>query len=206
MNPISHYSEQARSQTLEAAWRSSKGLQLSIYSSLALLVLIVAGFLGAKRSPRPQAATVPEAVPAATVQQNDSPLVQEVDFRRQILPILTEHCIRCHGPEKRRSGLLLTSSKAALAPADSGLPAIVPGQGDKSELIRRVVATDAEKRMPPGDHPLSAEQIDLLRAWIDQGAVWPGDPAATTNHWAFKKPIRPALPAVAFRDSAAKPN
>src|SRR5260370_25658022 len=205
MNPISQYSEQARSHPIEDAWRRTRRLRSSLYYSLALLVLLVAGFLAAKRSALPKASTVPEAAPAARVQQDDSPLVIEVDFRRQILPIFTEHCNRCHGPEKRRSGLLLPSSKAALEPADSGLPAIVPGNRDKSELIRRVVATDAKERMPPGDHPLSDEQIGLLRDWIDQGAVWPGDSAAKADHWAYKKPVRPALPTIALRDWPLNP-
>src|SRR5436305_583420 len=117
-----------------------------------------------------------------------------LDFRKDIEPILQNHCLRCHGPDKRKGGLLLASRKEALLPSDSGQSAIVPGDSKKSELIRRVLSKEPEQRMPPAGEPLSAEQIARLRRWIDEGAAWPEQARGT--HWAYVKPVRPGLPGV----------
>jgi hypothetical protein len=117
------------------------------------------------------------------------------DFARDVRPILEGRCLQCHGFEKRKGGVLLTSRKAALLPADSGLAPIVPGKSDESELYRRVTARDAERRMPPKGEPLSAAEAAALRRWIEAGAPWPEGPARP-KHWAYVKPARPDLPAV----------
>jgi hypothetical protein len=128
------------------------------------------------------------------------PTPRPVDFARDIAPILTKNCYRCHGPKKQQGGLALHVADRALAGGDNG-PAIVPGKSAESRLIRYVAGLDEENQMPPdgaGD-PLSAEQISLLRGWIDQGARWSGaDPvrAPATDHWSFQPPRRPKLPAV----------
>ncbi|MBN9523407.1 PSD1 domain-containing protein [bacterium] len=113
--------------------------------------------------------------------------------------VLTTSCLKCHGPARQKGGLRLDSKDGALAKADSGSPAVVPGRAKDSELIRRVTETDKTLRMPPGDAPLTAAQIDALQRWIDRGAAWPqGAPAAKSakteltvtdedrNHWAFR--------------------
>ncbi len=122
------------------------------------------------------------------------------DFRRHIQPLLAEHCFKCRGPDKRRSGLLLNSREAALAPTDSGKRAIVPGNSGASELIRRVDSADDSERMPPTGDRISAEHVWLLRAWIDNGAAWPDGDGAGLKHWAYVKPVRPPLPAVQDSD------
>ena len=119
---------------------------------------------------------------------------ERIDFRKDIEPILQKHCLRCHGADKRKGGLLLTSRKDALTPADSGLAALVPGAAKKSELMRRVLTNDKDERMPPSGPGLTAVEIERLRNWIDQGAVWPESKAA--RHWAYVPPVRPALPKV----------
>ncbi len=83
----------------------------------------------------------------------------------------------------------LNDREAALAELDSGEHAIVPGKIDQSELLRRVASQDDDVRMPPKNKPLSGEQVDLLRQWVAQGAVWGG-------HWAFQPVHPPAPPAV----------
>jgi hypothetical protein len=112
-----------------------------------------------------------------------------VDFDRQIRPILSDNCYACHGPDdkQRKAKLRLDTRQGAFK--DKSI--IVPGQASESELIARVGAEDAERRMPPAKtgKRLTSGQIDLLRRWIDQGAVW-------TSHWSFVRPQRPALPAV----------
>lgn len=115
-----------------------------------------------------------------------------IDFDRQIRPILSDKCFHCHGPDEatRESELRLDTKEGALADL-GGHFAIVPGQADASELIKRIESSSDDDRMPPPDsgRQLSAAQIDLLKRWIEQGASW-------QQHWAFVPVTRPALPAV----------
>ncbi len=107
----------------------------------------------------------------------DSP---RVDFIRDVQPILAGHCTGCHGPEKAKSGLKLTTRETAVAPAKSGKPAIVPGKPEESEMIRRVASRDPEERMPPREKaPLTPEQVERLERWIREGAGWQA-------HWAYR--------------------
>ncbi|MDQ3623083.1 MAG: PSD1 and planctomycete cytochrome C domain-containing protein [Verrucomicrobiota bacterium] len=110
-------------------------------------------------------------------------------FSGDIRPILSQHCFKCHGPDKQKSELRLDVRDAALKPAESGERAIVPGQPEASELLLRVTSHDKDEVMPPKDEPLTAEQIAKLRAWIAAGAEYEA-------HWAYVKPVRPEVPAV----------
>jgi hypothetical protein len=111
----------------------------------------------------------------------------EVDFQREIRPILTEHCTECHGMDAatRKSELRLDQRATALKGGKSGVPAIVPGQPERSELIQRVSSPDAGTVMPPPKQkkPLSQKQIDTLKKWIAEGASY-------QNHWAFTPPVK----------------
>ena len=110
-----------------------------------------------------------------------------VDYNTQVKPILNKNCIACHGGVKKASGFSLLFEREALAPAKSGKLAIVPGNADASEMIRRLTLTDPDERMPL-DHPaLNPDEIETLRNWIDQGAEW-------GNHWAYQRVEKPALP------------
>src|SRR5262245_30745810 len=111
--------------------------------------------------------------------------------------ILAAHCVKCHGPVKQKGGLRFDSRDGLLGKGDSGSPAVAPGRPDASEMIRRVTATDAGVRMPPGDARLSTAQVAALRKWIEAGAAWSGEgPAAKRTaltvteedrqHWAFR--------------------
>ena len=117
---------------------------------------------------------------------------QDVDFARQIRPLLSKHCFSCHGHDaKRRKGKLRLDRRAsALAEREDGA-AVVSGHSGKSLLYARITSTDAEERMPPADtgRALSRKETDLVRRWIDQGAKY-------APHWAFTKPVRAALPKV----------
>jgi mono/diheme cytochrome c family protein len=125
----------------------------------------------------------------------------QVDFVHEIQPIFSKDCYECHGPEKQKGGLRLDSKVAALKGGDSG-PLLVSGKSKESLLIQAVEGSKADlARMPKKRDPLSAEQLALLRTWIDQGASWPDDaPVAVRKdwrkHWAFKAPIRPRTPQV----------
>ena len=105
-----------------------------------------------------------------------------VDFNTEVKPLLNKKCISCHGGVKQKGGFSLLFREEALAKGASGRPGIVPGDPEESELIRRLTLTDDDERMPYHEHPLSDEEIDLLRRWVKEGATW-GD------HWAYV-PVR----------------
>ena len=111
-----------------------------------------------------------------------------IDFEKQIRPILMEHCGDCHGEESREGGLRLTNRNDAFLLADSGRHAIVAGDVEQSELIRRLRSTDQRIRMPLDADPLSSDQMRLLEAWIHQGANWPATKAKSSKHWALPCP------------------
>ncbi|WP_020596330.1 DUF1553 domain-containing protein [Spirosoma panaciterrae] len=114
---------------------------------------------------------------------------KRVDYNTQVKPLLNKNCIACHGGVKKASGFSLLFKQEALAPAKSGKPAIIPGDADASEMIRRLTLTDPDERMPL-DHPaLKPDEIELLRNWIDQGAEW-GD------HWAYQPVQKPDVPQI----------
>jgi hypothetical protein len=119
------------------------------------------------------------------------PLPQTVEFNRDIRPILSDTCYKCHGPDKakRKADLRLDLEASAKAKLGDHFP-IVAGQPSQSELVRRIMLPAAdEDRMPPADSALEVtpRQVELLRRWIKQGAPWQA-------HWSFIPPRRPPLP------------
>lgn len=119
--------------------------------------------------------------------------LHEIDFNQQIRPILSENCFLCHGPDasERKGGLRLDLREEALKPAKSGAIAIVPGHPEKSVLLTRVSHTDPDEIMPPPKtgKKVTAQQIELLRQWISEGARY-------AMHWSYAPPVRPELPSV----------
>ena len=107
-------------------------------------------------------------------------------FARDVLPILSDHCFSCHGPDEasREAGLRLDLREHALKSND-GVAAIAPGQPTRSELVHRIKAIDDDTMMPPPDalKPLSATQKEILERWIADGARY-------AVHWAFSPPKR----------------
>lgn len=117
-----------------------------------------------------------------------------VDFIRDIRPIFEQHCYECHGANKQKNDYRLDIKSVAFAGGDHHSPAIIPGQSSRSPLFQFVSGADKDLRMPPKT-TLKPEQIDLLRRWIDEGAVWPDgvDTARLedkTDWWSFK-PLKP---------------
>ncbi len=127
------------------------------------------------------------------------PAQRSVDFAKDIQPLLADRCYSCHGPDKQKGDLRWDSKTSAFQSGDHG-PRIVPGNSAGSRVIQLVAGLDPDSVMPPKGEPLTGAQIGLLRAWIDQGANWPDTATASTadkrNHWAFKTPVRPPVPAV----------
>jgi hypothetical protein len=124
----------------------------------------------------------------------------EVDFSRDIQPVLAGRCFKCHGPDENtlEAGLRLDQRAAAVAELDSGERAIVPGDPDASALLQRVSEPDPDLRMPPASEgdPLTRKQIEALRAWIAAGAEY-------ERHWSFVPPQRPTIPdAQSIRDGS----
>ncbi|MEY3173430.1 MAG: hypothetical protein RLZZ436_1344 [Planctomycetota bacterium] len=119
-------------------------------------------------------------------------LAQQVDFNRDVRPILSDVCFHCHGPDEqqRKADLRLDQSEDLFADR-AGLRVLVAGRPESSELYRRIVAADATEVMPPPEsgRSLTTAQREVLRRWIEQGANFEG-------HWAFRPPVQPALPAV----------
>jgi mono/diheme cytochrome c family protein len=125
---------------------------------------------------------------------------EDVDYLRDVRPILARHCVTCHGADKPRAGLRLDSAAAALAGNASG-PSILPGQPDESPLWLSVSGAEGFERMPLKRPPLSSAEQDTLRRWIAAGAGHPESETPITaehadTHWAFRAPVRPPLPAV----------
>ncbi len=116
----------------------------------------------------------------------------KVDFARDIQPIFIKRCYECHGPDKQKSDFRLDLKPDAARGGKSEKPFWVVGKSSESQLIKRVTSSDPDEQMPSKGERLTAEQIGFLRAWIDQGAVWPDE----QKHWAFSKPVRPELPVV----------
>src|SRR4051812_26551456 len=99
---------------------------------------------------------------------------ERIDFNRDIRPILSNNCFKCHGPDakQRQADLRLDIYDSATKPAESGNVAIVPGHSLESDLVRRIRSNDDDERMPPPDthKQLTSEEKALLVRWIDTGA------------------------------------
>ena len=128
------------------------------------------------------------------------------NFRKEVQPLLAEHCVKCHGPEKQKGGLRLDRKAAALQGGDSEEPAIVPKHSSQSRLIQVVTSEVDGERMPPMGERLTAGQIALLKHWIDTGADWSDSEVASDKpdrsemqvtdsdrqHWSFL-PLHPVV-------------
>ena len=113
---------------------------------------------------------------------------EPVRFSLDVLPILSEHCLHCHGPDEksREADLRLDTEEGATGGKS---PAIVRGNSRSSELVRRIISADPDELMPPpsSNHKLNKEQIAILKQWIDEGAEW-------GKHWAFEPVHKPKVP------------
>jgi len=118
---------------------------------------------------------------------------KKIDYNRDIRPILSNTCYKCHGPDEkeRKAGFRLDTQAGAGQKLESGQITIVPGKSGESELYLRIASTDANEKMPPPDSGkvLTPQQIELIKRWIDEGATMRG-------HWSLIAPVRPQPPVV----------
>lgn len=139
--------------------------------------------------------TLLSAAAFATAQDN------RIQFNRDIRPILAANCLECHGfdAQTRKADLRLDTAAGAFREHD-GRVAVQAGKPEHSELIRRIESSDADIQMPPPEtgKNLTAQQKEMLRRWIEQGATW-------QKHWAFETPVKPPLPAVTRTDWVRNP-
>ena len=122
----------------------------------------------------------------------------EVDFARDIQPILNANCIECHGGVKAKGDVsFVYEDRVINFEGKSGSPVVTPGNVDASEMFYRVTTDDEDDRMPPPDEhdALSEDQVALINEWIEDGAKWSG-------HWAFQTPNKPPVPESEFEDQA----
>jgi mono/diheme cytochrome c family protein len=124
------------------------------------------------------------------------------DFVETVRPLFEKHCFDCHGPDKQKGGLRLDQKQSALAAGDSEMPAVVPGNPEASEVIKRLAATDPDEAMPPKGRRLTADEVGAIKRWIGAGAHWPQSEepvaeapmreiqitAADRSFWSFQKP------------------
>ncbi|NBY01299.1 MAG: hypothetical protein EBQ87_04850, partial [Planctomycetes bacterium] len=127
----------------------------------------------------------------------------QINFSRDILPILSDNCYSCHGPDEkaRKAKLRLDTQEGAFGKSKNpGSHIIKPKDIAKSELFQRLVSSDEKELMPPPSsaRKLGTVQIELLKAWIDQGADW-------GKHWAFEAPIKPGVPVSTSDTRASNP-
>jgi hypothetical protein len=121
----------------------------------------------------------------------------KVDFSREILPIISDNCFKCHGPDAntRETDMRLDTREGVFGDLGGGYFPIVPGKPDESEIIWHISTDDEDDLMPPieSELSLSSEEKSLFRQWIEEGAEWKG-------HWSFEPVIRPELPEVTYKN------
>ena len=121
-----------------------------------------------------------------------------VSFESEVQPIFEKHCVECHGPKKQKSEFRLDDREVALHGGESHAPNIVPGKPAESPLLKFVTTADRDTRMPPKGERLSTAEVDTLKRWIAEGAVWPESASLKKtdplNWWSLKPLAKPALP------------
>ena len=136
---------------------------------------------------------------ACLLQADEPPTT--VDYIKQVKPVFTRHCVVCHGIDKHESGYRLDIAELAIQGGDRGA-AVVPGKSSESILIQALLEEGDVSAMPLDKPSLSTTDIDLIRDWIDQGAVFPESEQVAnvthvkSEHWAFQPISRPLVPAV----------
>jgi hypothetical protein len=184
-------------------------------SRLRLATLLIGAMLAFGGEVHSIAAPPSSPKAAATVSQPSTPQPsallppaanRKVDFVRDIRPIFQRSCYRCHGPDNQKSGYRLDVRSIAMTKGDAYAPNILPGKAADSPLLRFIAGLDDDVKMPPEGKRLATTDVGLLRAWIEQGAIWPDEAAGKTSgklDWWSLKPL--SLPSVPIAGPLAAP-
>jgi mono/diheme cytochrome c family protein len=136
-----------------------------------------------------------------------APSGPDVDYARDIRPILARSCVSCHGPDKQRGGLRLDTPAGLRAGGDSG-PPVVAGDSARSRLYRAITGAKDVNAMPPKEPRLASAEVDRIKAWIDQGAKFPAQEQVAegpkVTHWAFRPITCPPVPVTRSSRSAIR--
>lgn len=116
-----------------------------------------------------------------------------VDFSHQIVPILREHCAECHAGDKKKGGFSFNDRKALLEGSENG-PVVAAGKAGMSRMIEVILSTDSDEQMPPKGKRVPADQIALLKEWIDSGIAW--EEGFAFKKAAYEPPLKPRSPAL----------
>ena len=121
-----------------------------------------------------------------------------VSFESEVKPIFEKHCVECHGPKKQKSDFRLDDREVALHGGESHAPNILPGKPAESPLLKFVTTADRDTRMPPKGERLNPAEVDKLKRWIAEGAVWPESASLKKTDpldwWSLKPLAKPDLP------------
>jgi len=148
------------------------------------------------------------ALTASAAEMAQPPTAAQLEFfEKEVRPVLADHCYKCHGKEKQKSGLRLDSRDLVLKGGEVG-PVVVPGKPESSRLILAInhaKAKDVEP-MPSADEKIPAKAIAALTEWVRQGLPWPAEASPLAHdpskHWAFKTVATPAAPKLAPADES----
>ena len=147
------------------------------------------------------------ALTVSAAEQAPPPTAAQLEFfEKEVRPVLADHCYKCHGPKKQKSGLRVDSRELILKGGEVG-PVVVPGKPESSRLILAInhaKAKDVEP-MPSADEKISAKEIAALTEWVRQGLPWPSESSPVAHdprhHWAFKTVQTPATPVITSTDA-----
>jgi hypothetical protein len=116
---------------------------------------------------------------------------ERLTYNRDIRPLLTDACFKCHGPAARKGGFRLDSLEEATKKARSGAVPIVPGKPEQSEIVKRIYAQGEDEVMPPPNahRTLKTQEKERIKRWVAEGAVY-------QKHWSFEAPVKRAAPSI----------
>lgn len=159
--------------------------------AVSLVVLVSVLLIGPSDNTPPSTAQPVAAVVLTVADEAEAQPEDKIDFAREVLPILSNHCLLCHGPDQDSKEAKAAGFRLDLREEAVDFEMIIPGDPDASPVIDVLTTKKASRRMPPldsGKPQLKPDQIETLRKWIEQGAEY-------ADHWAFVKPVKPEVPA-----------
>ena len=113
------------------------------------------------------------------------------DFAHEVVPVLREHCAKCHMDDKKKGGFSMNTRELLLEGSENGA-VVEPGKADESLLLEAILSDDKTEKMPPKGDRVPPKQVEVLRRWIDEGMAW--EPGFTFGEDAYEPPLKPRRP------------